>query len=239
MTMRPPRRVTRTSSRATSKGRGANMAPKIDAERSNEASGSSSSAQASPSWKRRFARPASRARAWPARTRLEAMSTPRTSAPSCAAGSAVVPSPQPRSRTRSPGATPIARTSASPLSRIVRAMRVKSPFSQRALLGLAGCGGEAGGAEALRSGTSMVVVIAVPSSLVVCAARGSGDVDRQVKRPRYPPDFSRRLLGCRIVSADRVGDPKCGRCRRGLDRPAELLGTNVQVRAWKPGMQPA
>ena len=46
------------------------------------------------------------ARAFPASTRLLAMSTPRTSAPSLAAGSAVVPSPHPRSRTLSPSVIP-------------------------------------------------------------------------------------------------------------------------------------
>src|SRR5688572_7341028 len=63
------------------------------------------------------------------------MSTPRTPAPRWAAGIAVVPSPQPRSRTFCPLVMPIRSTSASPLSRIVSAMRVKSPFSQSALLG--------------------------------------------------------------------------------------------------------
>ena len=48
---------------------------------------------------------------------------------------AVVPSPQPRSKTFSPGEIPNPLTSASPLSLMVSAMRVKSPFSQRALLG--------------------------------------------------------------------------------------------------------
>src|SRR3954463_6764578 len=66
------------------------------------------------------------------------MSTPRMSAPSFAAGSAVVPSPQPRSRTRIPGLIPRFRTSDSPLSRMVAAIRVKSPFSHRALFGLIG-----------------------------------------------------------------------------------------------------
>ena len=63
---------------------------------------------------------------------------PNTSAPSFAAGNAVVPSPQPRSSTLSPFVIPSRCTSASPLSRIVSAMRVKSPFSQSALFGLAG-----------------------------------------------------------------------------------------------------
>ena len=64
------------------------------------------------------------------------MSTPRTFAPSLAAGTAVVPSPQPRSRTSSPSVIPNVVTSASPLSRMLSAMRVKSPFSQSALFGL-------------------------------------------------------------------------------------------------------
>jgi hypothetical protein len=80
-------------------------------------------------------RPSLWARAFPAATRLLAMSTPRTSAPRRAAGRAVVPSPHPRSRTLSPSVSPRLSTSASPLSRIVAAMRVKSPFSQSALFG--------------------------------------------------------------------------------------------------------
>ena len=46
------------------------------------------------------------------------MSTPSTSAPSLAAGNAVVPSPHPRSSTLSPLVTPSPLTSASPLSRM-------------------------------------------------------------------------------------------------------------------------
>ncbi len=64
------------------------------------------------------------------------MSTPVTVAPSFAAGRAVVPSPQPRSSTFMLGVMPSVLTSSSPLCRIVSAMRVKSPFSQRALFGL-------------------------------------------------------------------------------------------------------
>ena len=75
---------------------------------------------------------------FPASTRLLAISTPSTSAPSLAAGNAVVPSPQPRSKTFSPGEIPNPLTSASPLSLMVSAMRVKSPFSQSALFGFMG-----------------------------------------------------------------------------------------------------
>ena len=60
------------------------------------------------------------------------MSTPSPSAPSFASGNAVVPSPQPRSRTFIPGLTPSEATKASPLPRIVLASRVKSPFSHSA-----------------------------------------------------------------------------------------------------------
>src|SRR5271168_871300 len=63
------------------------------------------------------------------------MSTPNTSAPSLAAGNAVVPSPHPRSRTSRPFVIPRPLTTASPLSLIVSASRVKSPFSQSALFG--------------------------------------------------------------------------------------------------------
>ena len=63
-------------------------------------------------------------------------SMPSTSAPSFAAGTAVVPSPQPRSRTFIPSVTASVATSASPLSRMLAAIRVKSPFSQSALFGL-------------------------------------------------------------------------------------------------------
>ena len=52
-----------------------------------------------------------------------------------AAGIAVVPSPQPRSRTSSPLVIPSAATSAVPLSRMVSAIWVKSPFSHNALFG--------------------------------------------------------------------------------------------------------
>ena len=55
-----------------------------------------------------------------------------------ASGNAVVPSPQPRSRTFMPCVMPSFWTSASPLSRMVAAMRVKSPFSQSALFGFIG-----------------------------------------------------------------------------------------------------
>src|SRR4051812_40412047 len=64
------------------------------------------------------------------------MSMPTTFAPRCAQGTAVVPSPEPTSRTSMPSVTPSVSTSASPLSRIVAAIRVKSPFSQRSLFGL-------------------------------------------------------------------------------------------------------
>ena len=55
-----------------------------------------------------------------------------------AAGNAVVPSPHPRSKTLSPLVIPRSLTSASPLSLILSAMRVKSPFSQSALFGFIG-----------------------------------------------------------------------------------------------------
>src|SRR5262249_331606 len=78
------------------------------------------------------------ARLFPASTRFLAISTPSTSAPSRAAGSAVVPSPHPRSKTLSPLVIPSPLTSASPLSLILSAIRVKSPFSQSALFGFIG-----------------------------------------------------------------------------------------------------
>ena len=56
------------------------------------------------------------ARAFPAATRLLAISMPKTSAPSFASGRAVVPSPQPRSKTLNPFVIPSPATSASPLS---------------------------------------------------------------------------------------------------------------------------
>src|SRR5262249_60992432 len=82
-----------------------------------------------------FLTPAPAPRLFPASTKFRAISTPWTSAPSFAAGSAVVPSPQPRSRTLSPFVIPNRLTRSSPLSRIVAAIRVKSPFSQTALFG--------------------------------------------------------------------------------------------------------
>ncbi|MNV09924.1 hypothetical protein D3C71_1004330 [compost metagenome] len=135
MRMRPPGRVTRTISRATSKGLGANMAPNMLMTRSKDLF-SSRSSQASPSSNRQLAdSPAWAARRLPAATRLAAMSTPSTCAPSLAAGMAVLPSPQPRSSTFMPGVMCACRTTSSPLSRMLSAMRVKSPFSQRALFG--------------------------------------------------------------------------------------------------------
>ena len=62
------------------------------------------------------------------------MSTPSTSAYHGAPpGWTVVPSPQPRSSTFNPGVIPSSLTSASPLSRMLSAIRVKSPFSHSAL----------------------------------------------------------------------------------------------------------
>ena len=135
MMIRPPGRITRTNSLATSKGFGANIAPKMLTPRSKLSSSSSCRSDASPSWNLQLVRPRPCARAFPASTRLLAMSTPRTSAPSLASGTAVVPSPHPRSRTLSPLVMPNVLTSASPLSRMLSAMRVKSPFSQSALFG--------------------------------------------------------------------------------------------------------
>ena len=62
------------------------------------------------------------------------MSTPSTSAPSLASGSAVVPSPHPRSRTLRPFVTPRLFTSASPLSLMLAATRVKSPLFPKSLV---------------------------------------------------------------------------------------------------------
>ena len=55
--------------------------------------------------------------------------------PRRASGTAVVPSPQPRSSTRSGGAIPRDFTTASPDSRMSAAISVKSPFSHNALFG--------------------------------------------------------------------------------------------------------
>jgi hypothetical protein len=102
MTIRPPFFVTRTISFATSNGRGEHRAE--DADHQVEALVLQVDQRAGVAFlEAEFVSPASRARRLPASTRLRAMSTPSTSAPSFAAGSAVVPSPQPRSRTRSPG----------------------------------------------------------------------------------------------------------------------------------------
>ena len=135
MTIRPPDRVTRTISLAASNGFGANIAPNTLMTRSKLSSSSSFRSDASPRWNLRFVRRRLCARVLPASTRLLAMSTPRTVAPSFAAGTAVVPSPHPRSRTSSPSVMSNVATSASPLSRMLSAMRVKSPFSQSALFG--------------------------------------------------------------------------------------------------------
>jgi len=112
ITIRPPGRVTRTISFATSKGFGANIAPKMLTTMSNDWSLSPCRFDASPSLNLQFVRPSSSARLFPASTRFLAISTPRTSAPSLASGNAVVPSPQPRSRTLSPFVIPSPLTSA-------------------------------------------------------------------------------------------------------------------------------
>src|SRR4051794_27847048 len=129
MTIRPPGFVTRTISAATANGSGANIAPKMVTTRSNESSGTPSRWLASPCSKRTFSRPSSAARRVPASTRFRAMSMTTTSAPRRAAGNAVVPSPPPRSRTCIPLVIPSSLTSSSPLSRMVAAIWVKSPFS--------------------------------------------------------------------------------------------------------------
>ncbi len=59
--MRPPGRVTRTISFATSNGLGANIAPKMLTTRSNEPSSSPARSVASPSWKRQLPSPSARA----------------------------------------------------------------------------------------------------------------------------------------------------------------------------------
>src|SRR5262245_35407033 len=63
------------------------------------------------------------------------MSIPTTSAPKRARGIAVVPSPQPRSKTLSGGVMPRDFTRASPDCRMRAAISVKSPFSHNALFG--------------------------------------------------------------------------------------------------------
>ena len=69
-------------------------------------------------------------------TQLRPAGTPaQAEFPSFASGNAVVPSPHPRSKTLSPFVIPSDLTSASPLSLMLSAMRVKSPFSQSALFG--------------------------------------------------------------------------------------------------------
>ena len=57
MTIRPPGRVTRTISLATSNGFGANMAPKMLTTRSKLSSARSARSDASPSWNRQLVRP--------------------------------------------------------------------------------------------------------------------------------------------------------------------------------------
>ncbi len=133
--IRPPGRVTRTICLATSSGFGANMAPKMLIVISNVSSANACKLEASPSWKEQLLRPAAFARLLPAATRLLAISTPVTMAPSFAEGSAVVPSPQPTSSTCIPLVIPSLDTSMLPLSRMISAMRLKSPFSHNCLFG--------------------------------------------------------------------------------------------------------
>lgn len=61
-TIRPPGRVTRTISLATSNGLGANIAPKMLGTRSNESSANSFRSEASSCWKVQFVRPSARQR---------------------------------------------------------------------------------------------------------------------------------------------------------------------------------
>src|SRR5207248_8184519 len=82
--------------------------------KSNESALTPSRLQASPSWNFSRLRPASAARLFPASTRFLAISTRITLAPRRANGSAVVPSPQPRSNARSGGFKPRDSTTASP-----------------------------------------------------------------------------------------------------------------------------
>src|SRR5437762_1639983 len=63
------------------------------------------------------------------------MSMPVTSAPICARGTAVVPSPHPRSSTRCDGVAARDLTNDSPDWRMQAAISVKSPFSHSALFG--------------------------------------------------------------------------------------------------------
>src|SRR5438270_11153943 len=74
--LRPPGRVTRTISLATSNGLGANIAPKMLTTRSKESSLTSFRLEASPSWNRQLVRLSACARRFPASTRLPAMSMP-------------------------------------------------------------------------------------------------------------------------------------------------------------------
>src|ERR1051326_5749914 len=135
ITILPPGFVTRTNSLATSKGLGANMAPKTERVRSKEWLLIPSRLHASPSWNFSRWSPACAARLFPASTRFFAMSIPTTSAPRRARGSAVVPSQQPTSRIRIGVVIPRDFTSTSPDSRMNAAISVKSPFSHSALFG--------------------------------------------------------------------------------------------------------
>src|SRR5215216_4317866 len=200
MTIRPPGRVTRTISLATSNGLGANIAPKMLTTRSKLSSPSPLRSDASPSWNRQFARPSSPARAFPAATRLAAMSTPRTSAPTSAPGMAVVPSPQPRSRTESPLLISSVFTSSSPLSRIACAMRVKSPFSQSALFGLTG-----GAAGSVVDMMSRVLSWGLDGCYACAAAPRERGVQRSgsapgTVQPRRPADISRSTSAALVLA---------------------------------------
>ena len=178
--MRPPGFVTRTISFATSLGRGANIAPKMLTTMSKLALVSPLKLDASPSSKVQFASASSCARRLPAATRLRAMSTPRTSAPRCAAGSAVVPSPHPRSSTRIPFVIPRLLTNASPLTRMVAAICVKSPFSQSALFGFT-----ASAADEFDSAAAFASVrLAILLSCVVCTQLHAhrGVISRHVRQ---------------------------------------------------------
>ncbi len=117
-TILAPGRATRASSPAASRWRGANITPKQDVTRSNDAS-SNGSSSASPSTKR-TSRPASAARTRAASSSRGVRSRPVTLDPASAAGIATLPVPVATSSRLTPGAACARSTTSSATPAIVR-----------------------------------------------------------------------------------------------------------------------
>ena len=122
----PPGRTTRASSAAACSCRGANMWPKVDSTRSNEAS--SNGSDSASAWTHSTSTPAAAARARAASNSSGVRSEPVTLAPRWAAGMATVPPlPVPTSSTSMPGSMPTRSSSTGPTAAMVSETVSQSP----------------------------------------------------------------------------------------------------------------